>query len=114
MKPAVRKKAMAEQERWASRKTELDAWLRGATTWQRFVDFWAVDWDFGDHTGPDGKAVFDTEWQSFRARAKKGKPTELTFSAECRYEQAGTYRVAAKVTDVFGNDGIATVDVTVR
>jgi hypothetical protein len=33
----------------------------------------------------------------------------LTFAAEFRYAEAGQYRIAARVTDVFGNDGLATV-----
>jgi hypothetical protein len=38
----------------------------------------------------------------------------LVWTAEFKYDQAGQYRVAARVTDVFGNDGIATVSVEVR
>jgi hypothetical protein len=77
------------------------------------VDFWAVDWDYGRHLGEDDKPIFITEWQSFRSRGVEGDG-ELTFSAKFSYPQPGVYRIAARVTDVFGNDGIATVEVEVR
>jgi len=38
----------------------------------------------------------------------------LTFAAESSYPAPGCYRIAARVTDVFGNDGIATVEVEVK
>jgi hypothetical protein len=75
------------------------------------VDFWAVDWDYGRHLGEDEKPIFMTEWQSFRSANGDG---ELTFAAKFSYSEPGAYRIAARVTDVFGNDGIATVQVEVR
>jgi hypothetical protein len=33
--------------------------------------------------------------------------------AETRYDRPGTYQIAARVTDVFGNDGIAVETVEV-
>jgi hypothetical protein len=109
----LRKKAEAEQTRWQARKAELQAWLDGARSWQSFVDFWAIDWDHGDLAGPDGRQVFDTDWQSYRtARGKKGG-SELILSASHRYPGPGRYTVAARVTDVFGNDGIQRVTVEV-
>ncbi len=62
--------------------------------------------------GEDGKPIFVTEWQSFRSRANSSD--ELTFVAKFAYPEAGHYRVAARVADVFGNDGIATVEVEVK
>ncbi|WP_363169935.1 site-specific DNA-methyltransferase [uncultured Lamprocystis sp.] len=114
---AQRKKAQAEHDRWQARRAVLLEWLERATTWQQFVDFWAVDWDYADHPdthgGPDGKPIFDTDWQSFRIRRGKGRVDPLVLTAECRYEQPGRYQIAARVTDVFGNDGISIVDVEV-
>lgn len=113
MTAAQKKKAQAVQDAWDARKAELDAWLAKATTWQKFIDFWAVDWDHGSRVGPDGKPIFETDWQSFRER--RGKEIEpLTFTAELEYAQPGHYRVAARVTDVFGNDGIASVEIEVK
>lgn len=58
--------------------------------------------------------MFETAWQSFRTRDGKGEAGGLTFEAKYQYDRPGTYRVAARVTDVFGNDGIATVQVVVK
>lgn len=114
MKDAARKKAKTETDKWDARQKELERWLEKATTWQKFVDFWAVDWDYGRRVGADGKPIFETAWQSFRVRKGKGEVEPLTFTAAFQYESAGQYRVAARVTDVFGNDGIATVAAEVK
>ena len=57
----------------------------------------------------DDRPIFETDWQSFRVRKGKGDVEPLVLTAEYKYEQPGHYQVAARVTDVFGNDGIATV-----
>lgn len=112
MKDKAKKKALDEIKRWEKREKELKDWLDKAKSWRAFVDFWAVDWDYGRHLGEDEKPIFITEWQSFRTRGGNGND-ELTFSAKFTYPQPGRYRIAARVTDVFGNDGIATVEVEV-
>ena len=112
MTEKAKKKALDEIKRWEKREEELKDWLGKARSWQAFVDFWAVDWNFGRQVGEDGKPIFVTEWQSFRSRGADGN-AELTFSAKFSYPEAGAYRIAARVTDVFGNDGIATVEVEV-
>lgn len=114
MTATARAKAKSGLDKWDARKTALDKWLAKATTWQKFIDFWAIDWDYGGRVSPDGKPIFETDWQSFRVRRGKRETEPLVFAAEFKYEQAGTYRVAARVTDVFGNDGIATVTVEVK
>lgn len=112
--PAARKRIEDEHKKWERREKELEAWLEKATSWQSFVDFWSIDWNYGARVGEDGKPIFQTDWQSFRERGAKGAAGSLIFTAESRYEKPGSYRIAAKVTDVFGNDGIATVTVTVK
>lgn len=114
MNEIIRKKAQAEIARWAKRRSELENWLAKADSWQRFVDFWAVDWEYGRRQGADNKPIFETDWQSFRVRRSKKEVEPLSFAAEREYQSGGRYRVAARVTDVFGNDGIATVDIDVR
>ena len=111
---AARKKAQAELDKWDARKTELDKWLARASSWQKFVDFWAIDWDYGRRVSPEGKPIFETDWQSFRVRRGKADVEPLVFFAELRYSEPGRYRIAARVTDVFGNDGIATVSAEVK
>ncbi|SRR6266545_2170886 len=113
MTEKAKKKALDEIKRWEKREKELKDWLDKAKSWQAFVDFWAVDWDYGRQEGEDGKPIFVAEWQSFRSRAADGLG-ELTFSSKFSYPEPGVYRIAARVTDVFGNDGIATVQVEVK
>lgn len=110
MSESARKKAQGEKDRWTTRERLLHDWLSKADTWQKFVDFWAVDHDYGHRVGEDGKPVFESDWQSFRSRDGQG----LKFTAELSYDQPGHYRIAARVTDVFGNDGIATALVEVK
>jgi hypothetical protein len=112
--PAAKKKIQGEIDKWENRHRELETWLAKANTWQKFIDFWAVDWDYGSRVGPDDKPIFETDWQSFRVRKSKTETDPLVLTAEYKYEQPGHYRVAARVTDVFGNDGIAAVTVEVR
>lgn len=114
MSAAARKKAQAEIDKWDARRKELEKWLAKATSWQKFIDFWSVDWDYRSRVSPDGKPIFETDWQSFRVRRGKGELEPLVFTAEFKYQEAGHYQVAARVTDVFGNDGIATVIVDVK
>ena len=114
MSTSARKKAEAEQAKWDERQKALQKWLAKTNSWQSFVDFWAVDWDYYSRQQPDGKPIFETDWQSFRVRKGKGESDPLVFTAEFKYAQPGQYWIAAKVTDVFGNDGIATVQIEVK
>jgi len=114
MSAGARKKAEAESAKWDERQKVLQKWLGKTNSWQSFVDFWAVDWDYYSRQQPDGKPIFETDWQSFRVRKGKGESDPLVFTAEFKYAQPGQYWIAAKVTDVFGNDGIATVQIEVK
>jgi hypothetical protein len=114
MSAIARKKAEAEQAKWDERQKVLQKWLAKTNSWQSFVDFWAVDWDYFSRTSPDGKPIFETDWQSFRVRKGKGESEPLVFTAEFKYAQAGKFWIAARVTDVFGNDGIASVQIEVK
>jgi DNA modification methylase len=105
------RKEKAEQDTSAARREALDRWLAKPNAWQKLVDFWAVDPDHGRRAGEDGEPVFESEWQSFRAPRARGEA--IAFTAELTYREPGRYRVAARVTDVFGNEGAATVEVEV-
>ena len=64
------------------------------TEWSDYVDYWAVDWSFGNDTFMHG-------WVSYRTR----KDRELEFETDPHtYAEDGLYRVMVKVVDVFGND----------
>ena len=57
-----------------------------------------------------GAFIFENEWQSFRTR--KNRALELT-SAWHTYPKPGRYTVAVKVIDIFGNDTMTLVPVSV-
>ncbi len=108
--------------------------------WADWVDYWAVDFDYmsrkeiikvavsmGTETHlpgiepaqgelPEfeerwtGSYIFENEWQSFRTR----KNRDLEFiSAPHTYTKAGRYTIAVKVIDIFGNDTMVLVPVSV-
>lgn len=106
-------------------------------TWTDWVDYWAVDFDYGSRkeiikvergTGIGGAKdelalrpedfeerwtggyIFENEWQSFRTRADR--ELELV-SAPHTYARPGRYTIAVKVIDIFGNDTMSLVPVTV-
>ena len=109
--------------------------------WTDWVDYWAVDFDYesrpeivhvaktmgveGELPGVvdtaagefiefeerrTGAFIFENEWQSFRTR--KDRSLELT-TAPHTYTNPGRYTVAVKVIDIFGNDTMALIAVSV-
>ena len=92
--------------------------------WTDWIDYWSVDFDFESKreiirvqdpgTGEweeqwTGDYIFENEWQSFRT--KKDRSLELTSVAhEC---EPGRRKLAVKVVDIFGNDTMTIVEVTV-
>ena len=92
--------------------------------WTDWIDYWAVDFNFenkreiirvkneangGWEEVWTGDFIFENEWQSFRTR--KDRSLELTSIAlEC---PTGTRKVAVKVVDIFGNDTMTIVEVTI-
>ena len=92
--------------------------------WTDWIDYWSVDFDFeskheiirvqDSQTGEweeqwTGDYVFENEWQSFRT--KKDRSLELTSVAhEC---EPGRRKIAVKVVDIFGNDTMTIVEVSV-
>lgn len=108
--------------------------------WTDWIDYWAVDFDFenkreiirvpidpsrqGQLSGmekPDqpglpqyeevwtGDYIFENEWQSFRT--KKNRLLELT--SAFHEVEPGRRKIAVKVVDIFGNDTMTIVEVTV-
>lgn len=105
--------------------------------WTDWVDYWAVDFDYMSRkeiikvpkgSGVDeprpvpyvspiefeerwtGGYIFENEWQSFRTR--QNRKLEL-ITAPHTYQRSGRYTVAVKVIDIFGNDTMTLVPVTV-
>jgi len=57
-----------------------------------------------------GAYIFENEWQSFRTR--RNRVLDLT-TAPHVYEKPGRYTVAVKVIDIFGNDTMTLMPITV-
>jgi hypothetical protein len=77
------------------------------TGWADYVDYWAVDFTFGDDGDID---TFHNQWQSFRTRADRN----LELTAQHDYDGSGPHTVLVKVVDIFGNDTTTAVPVTVK
>jgi hypothetical protein len=90
--------------------------------WRDWIDYWAVDFDFASRKeiikvmegGEEkevwtGDYIFDNEWQSFRT--KKNRNIELISAP--KVVQKGTYKVAVKVVDIFGNDTTKVIEVKI-
>ena len=92
--------------------------------WTDWIDYWSVDFDFESKREIirvqnadteeweemwSGDYVFENEWQSFRT--KKDRSLELKSVAhEC---EPGPRKIAVKVVDIFGNDTMTIVEVSV-
>ncbi len=121
-----------------SKDKETEAVTREVLTkkWSDWIDYWAVDYNFADRkeiirvpkTHGDnlfekgvaqdlfeydevwtGDYIFDNEWQSFRTK----KNRNLEFVSTPKELQTGTYKVAVKVVDIFGNDTTRVIDVII-
>jgi site-specific DNA-methyltransferase (adenine-specific)/adenine-specific DNA-methyltransferase len=57
-----------------------------------------------------GAYIFENEWQSFRTRHKR--ELELT-TVQHTYGASGRYTIGVKVIDIFGNDTMTLVPLTV-
>ena len=90
--------------------------------WSDWIDYWAVDFNFARRkemikiieNGEEkevwtGDYIFDNEWQSFRT--KKNRNLELTSAA--KEVSKGTYKIAVKVVDIFGNDTSKVIEVII-
>ena len=92
--------------------------------WTDWIDYWAVDYEFeskkerirvkDEESGKwkeewTGDYVFENEWQSFRTR--QGRRLELVSAA--REVSPGRRKLAVKVVDIFGNDTMKTIQVTI-
>ena len=92
--------------------------------WSDWIDYWAVDFDYGTkqevirikENGEEkqvwtGGYIFQNEWQSYRTR--RDRKLELS-SASHEYPEAGSYKIAIKVIDIFGNDTTKVIPVKVN
>lgn len=92
--------------------------------WTDWIDYWAVDFNFenkqeiirvkNEDTGEfeeawTGDYVFENEWQDFRTKKKR----ELELKTPPVEVGKGKRKIAVKVVDIFGNDTMKIVEITV-
>lgn len=92
--------------------------------WTDWIDYWSVDFNYESRKEiirvkkEDsnefeqqwlGDYIFENEWQSFRT--KKDRTLELK-SVFKEYMAKGSYKVAVKVIDIFGNDTTKVIEVS--
>lgn len=92
--------------------------------WTDWIDYWAVDFNFeskreiirvnNEESGEweeiwTGDFIFENEWQSFRTRKENTLELKSVF-LECN---PGRRKIAVKVVDIFGNDTMTIVEVTI-
>jgi DNA modification methylase len=92
--------------------------------WTDWIDYWSVDFNFeskreiirvkNEESGEweerwTGDYIFENEWQSFRTKKDRSLELKSVFH-ECA---PGRRKVAVKVVDIFGNDTMTIVDVSV-
>jgi DNA modification methylase len=92
--------------------------------WTDWIDYWSVDFDFeskreiirvkNEDTGVweerwTGDYIFENEWQTFRTKKDRSLELKSVFH-ECA---PGRRKIAVKVVDIFGNDTMTIVDVSV-
>ena len=84
--------------------------------WTDWIDYWSVDFDYENRKEMvrikkedsddyeeqwTGDYIFENEWQSFRTKKERKLELQSVFK---EYMAKGSYKVAIKVIDIFGND----------
>lgn len=92
--------------------------------WTDWIDYWSVDYDYeskkelirvkSEDTGEfeerwTGDHIFENEWQSFRTK----KDRKLELKSAFKEMPKGRYKIAVKVVDIFGNDTMKVVEVSI-
>jgi DNA modification methylase len=104
------------------KKTELVEREVLTKKWSDWIDYWAVDYNFADRkevikvmdNGVEkevwtGDYIFDNEWQEFRTKKKRN----LELVSAPKGLPKGTYKVAVKIVDIFGNDTTRVIEVKI-
>lgn len=91
--------------------------------WTDWIDYWSVDFDYENRKEMvrvkkedsndyeeqwTGDYVFENEWQSFRTKKERKLELQSVFK---EYIAKGSYKVAVKVIDIFGNDTTKVIEV---
>jgi hypothetical protein len=119
-----RSKIVVEQGQIVKVSKDKNGIINREVLTKKWIDYWAVDFDFeskreiirvqNEDSGEweerrTGDFIFENEWQSFRS--KKDRSLELkSIFHEC---MPGRRKLAVKVVDIFGNDTMTIVEVTI-
>ena len=92
--------------------------------WEDWIDYWSIDFDYESKKeiihlkDPDtgeikqtetGNFIFENEWQSFRTRQDRSLELKSVY-----WEMLpGRHKIAVKVVDIFGNDTMKVLTVTI-
>jgi DNA modification methylase len=92
--------------------------------WHDWIDYWSIDFDFTNRkeiirvqdpkTGEvketwTGDYIFENEWQSFRTRQDRTLELKSVFNEV----PPGKRKIAVKVVDIFGNDTMKVITVSI-
>jgi DNA modification methylase len=92
--------------------------------WEDWIDYWAIDFNFeskkeivrikNEETGAfddvwTGSYVFENEWQTFRTKRER----KLEMTSTPHEFPKGKRKIAVKVVDIFGNDTMKIIEITV-
>ena len=75
--------------------------LEGMKDAQKNLEMWEEVWT--------GDFVFENEWQSFRTKKERSLELKSAYH-EC---EKGRRKIAVKVVDIFGNDTMKIIEVTI-
>jgi hypothetical protein len=93
-------------------------------SWKDWIDYWSVDFDFeskreivrvkNEASGKiedkwTGDFVFGNEWQSFRTKGSR----DIEWKTPFHELATGKKKIAVKVVDIFGNDTMKIIEITV-
>jgi len=91
--------------------------------WTDWIDYWAVDFNFESkkeiikvqnkkgelEDSWTGDYIFENEWQDFRTKKKRELELETPFIEV----KKGKRKIAIKVVDIFGNDTMKIIEITI-
>ena len=122
-----RSKVVVEQGQIIEKSKNKDGEIKEKTLtreWHNWIDYWSVDFNyeskkeiikFQDDNGLvkekwTGNFIFENEWQSFRTKLNKNN---LELKTTSRILEKDKIKIAVKVIDIFGNDTMKVVEVSI-
>ena len=84
---------------------ELTDFVKGDLKGIKYVDYWAVDFDYGKRKDLEGNLIFTNHWEDFRTK-KDRRLENVSGTFEC---DLGPRQVAVKVIDIWSNETLKVV-----